>query len=145
MATPKGFGSSPSPKQPTQGAVQRKVAAHQYDELKKQGFPEFNIFVRLPEKPDSWLPVGSLAVKRSSAINQAIFENQAELRKGAVRLFPRLGKRVGELEYGYRLKDKAYQDEPIQVAIPPQPGILQRWRDQAATFLQQITALGQRK
>lgn len=145
MATPKGFGPAPSPKKPTQGAVQRKAAAHQYDELKKQGFPEFNIFVRLPEKPESWLPVGSLAVKRSSAINQAIFENQAELQKGAVRLFPRLGKRVGDLEYGYRLKDKAYQDEPIQAAIPPQPGILRQWRAQAATFLQQLTTLGQRK
>ncbi|NJL98398.1 MAG: hypothetical protein HC924_06030 [Synechococcaceae cyanobacterium SM2_3_2] len=124
--TPKGFGKPTRPvkKPPTAAAKKRKVAEKKYENLQGDGYPEFNIYVRLPEKPENWLPVGSMAVKRSGVINQAIFQNEADLLKGAMRVFPRLAKRQEELEYGYRLKDKAFQDEPIQLAQRPQPSAI---------------------
>lgn len=122
-STPKGFGkpSNPPKKSPSPAAQKRKGAEKKYENLQTKGFPEFNIYVRLPDKPDNWLPVGSMAVKRSSQISQAIFQNETELLKGALRVFPKLSKRRDELEYGYRVKDKAFQDEPIQLAQRPQP------------------------
>lgn len=118
MTTNPGFGKTQQ-KQKTQGAEKRATAAKQYDKLKSKGLPEFNIYIRIKDKKN-WFPVGSLAVNRTSKINQAIFENEEELRKGAFRLFPVLRKNQNQLEYGYRLKE--YNDEPIQLAEPPHLG-----------------------
>jgi hypothetical protein len=68
---------------------------------------------------ENWLPVGSMTVNRSSQINQGIFEQEQELLKSIFHLFPKLRKHQNNLEYGYRLKE--FKDEPIQVAVRPQP------------------------
>jgi hypothetical protein len=140
MSQPKGFSQSNPEKKPAKAnTAKRKEAAKRYDELKAKGMPEFAIFARRrqaePGKPNPWLPVGSLAVSRSSAIHQAIFQNEEELKKAAVRLFPRLSKVKDELEFGFRLKDKEFQDEPIQVAVRPQPSPLQSWIDRVRKWL----------
>jgi hypothetical protein len=140
MPQPKGFSPSQPEKQAAKTkAAKRKEAAKRYDELKAKGMPEFAIFARRrqaePGKPNPWLPVGSLAVSRSSAIHRAIFQNEEELKKAAVRLFPRLGKVKDELEFGFRLKDKEFQDEPIQVAVRPQPSPFQLWMDKVRRWL----------
>lgn len=83
--------------------------------MKRQGYPEFNIYVRLPNK--EWLPAGSMTVERSSQINRAIFQQEAELRKQIFRRLPRLQKYQDQLEYGYRLKE--FPDEPIVKAERP--------------------------
>jgi len=140
MSQSKGFSPSKPEKKPGKAnTAKRKEAAKRYDELKAKGMPEFNIFVRhrqpAPGKPNPWLPVGSLAVGRSGAIHQAIFQNEEELKKAAVRLFPRLGKVKDDLEFGFRLKDPDFQDEPIQVAIRPQPSPLQVWMTKIRSWL----------
>ena len=119
MTTQMGFGKV-QPKQQTaqKNKAKRAVASQKYDEMKNSGMPEFNIYVRI-QGQKNWLPAGSMAVSRSSQINQALFEQEEELRKGAFRLFPRLRKHQNNLEYGYRLKE--FKDEPIQVAVRPQP------------------------
>ncbi|MGQ9837041.1 MAG: HHL1-like protein [Cyanobacteriota bacterium] len=140
MSQPKGFSKSkPGKTSPSPNAAKRKQAAKRYDEMQSKGMPEFNIFVRsgkaAPGKPNPWLPVGSLAVSRSSAIHQAIFQNEEELKKAALRLFPRLSKVKEDLEFGFRLKDKDYQDEPIQLAIRPQPSPVQVWMEKIRGWL----------
>lgn len=139
MTSTKGFGkpsskpSSKPKKKATESAKQRQQAKKQYETLKGKGLPEFNIFVRLPEKPNNWMPVGAIAVQRSSAINAAIFQNEEALLKGALRLFPKLTKRVEDLEYGYRLKD--FNDEPIQPAQRPTPSPLARLLSPLKTWI----------
>ncbi|MEN9202175.1 MAG: DUF6523 family protein [Thermostichus sp. DG_1_6_bins_120] len=140
MSQSKGFSKAKPPKPSANpNVVKRKQAAKRYEELQAKGMPEFNIFVRsaqaAPGKPNPWLPVGSLAVGRSSAIHQAIFQNEEELRKAALRLFPRLSKVKDNLEFGFRLKDRDYQDEPIQLAIQPQPSPLQVWIEKMRSWL----------
>ncbi len=109
-------------KKTSPAAQKRKKAAKQYDQMKSDGMPEFTIFMRIKDKKN-WFPVGSLAVNRSSKINDAIFANEKELRQGGFRLFPILLKNQQNLEYGYKLKGSEFADEPIQVAIRPQPGL----------------------
>lgn len=109
-------------KKPSKNAEKRKAAGKQYDKMKSDGMPEFTIFMRIQDKKN-WFPVGSLAVNRSSKINDAIFANEEELRQGGFRLFPILRKNQHQLEYGYKLKSAEFADEPIQVAIRPQPGL----------------------
>lgn len=140
MSSPKGFSQSSGSekKKASEANKKRKAASNQYEKLKDSGSPEFNIYVRLPEKPDNWLPVGSMAVQRSSAINAAIFQNQEELLKGALRLFPKLGKRKQELEYGYRLKDPLYADEAIQLAQPPVPSF---WNQMTSSLQNLVNTL----
>ncbi|MBD2102791.1 HHL1-like protein [Leptolyngbya sp. FACHB-261] len=119
-----GFGKPVNPpRKPSapKNQERRKAAATQYDKLKTDGLPEFNIYMRIQDQGENWFPAGSMAVSRSSAIDQAIFENEEELRKGAFRLFPALRKKQDSLEYGYRLKQ--FPDEPIQVAVRPIPGV----------------------
>jgi hypothetical protein len=87
--------------------------------------PEFNIYVRDRAKPKLWLFVCSMAVQRSDTIAAAIFQNETALRQGVLRLFPKLAKLRENLEYGYRLKDQLYRDEPIQIAQRPQPSAFQ--------------------
>lgn len=140
MSRPKGFSKSKSEKtSPNPNVVKRKQAAKRYDEMRAKGMPEFNIFARsgkaTPGKPNPWLPVGSLTVSRSSAIHQAIFQNEEELKKAALRLFPRLSKVKEDLEFGFRLKDKDFQDEPIQLAIRPKPSPVQVWMEKIRGWL----------
>ncbi|MBD0343350.1 MAG: hypothetical protein ICV63_00645 [Coleofasciculus sp. Co-bin14] len=118
MTTQIGFGKVQPQKQTAKKNKAKRVAAsRQYDEMKKSGLPEFNIFVRIQGQAN-WLPAGSMTVNRSSLINQALFQQEEELLKGVFRLFPKLRKHQGQLEYGYRLKE--YKDEPIQLATRPQ-------------------------
>ena len=124
MTTQLGFGKvQPKQQQAKKNKVKRAAASRKYDEMQKSGFPEFNIYVRIKGEK-TWLPAGSMAVNRSSQINQALFEQEEELLKGVFRLFPKLRTHQSELEYGHRLKE--YKDEPIVVATPSQakPGNL---------------------
>ncbi|MEQ9553111.1 MAG: DUF6523 family protein [Coleofasciculus sp. G3-WIS-01] len=124
MTTQLGFGKvQPKQHKVKKNKVKRVAASRKYDEMQKSGLPEFNIYVRIKGEK-AWLPAGSMAVNRSSQINQALFEQEEELLKGIFRLFPKLRKRQSELEYGHRLKE--FKDEPIVVAIRPQatPGNL---------------------
>lgn len=117
MATQTGFGKVQPQKQTAKkNKVKRTVASRQYDDMKKSGMPEFNIYVRIKGQKN-WFPAGSMAVNRSSQINQALFQEEEELQKGVFRLFPKLRKHQSELEYGYRLKE--FNDEPITVATRP--------------------------
>lgn len=119
MTTQTGFGKvQPKQKTAQKSKAKRVAAARKYDEMKKSGVPEFNIYVRIKGQ-QQWLPAGSIAVNRSSQINQAVFEQEQELLKGVFRLFPKLRKHQNNLEYGHRLKE--FKDEPIQVAVRPQP------------------------
>jgi hypothetical protein len=118
MTSQIGFGKVQPQKQTAKkNKAKRAAASRKYDEMKSSGMPEFNIFVRIQGQAN-WLPAGSMTVNRSSLINQALFQQEEELLKGVFRLFPKLRKHQGQLEYGYRLKE--YKDEPIQVATRPQ-------------------------
>jgi hypothetical protein len=119
MATRSGFGKAQPQPKVSKRSTERAEAVKQYDQLKSDGIPDFEIYIRIIGKK-AWYPVGSIAVKRSDQINQAIFSSQDELLQGAFRLFPILKKHQTELEYGHRLKE--YKDEPIQLAVPPQSG-----------------------
>ena len=118
MTTQTGFGKVQPQKQTAKKNKAKRVAASQkYNEMKKSGLPEFNIYVRIKGQKQ-WLPAGSMSVNRSSLINQAIFQEEEQLLKGAIRLFPKLRKHQSELEYGYRLKE--FNDEPITIATRPE-------------------------
>jgi hypothetical protein len=120
MTTTKGFSKAqPAPKVSKRSQV-RAEAAQEYDQMKADGIPDFEVYIRIKDKKP-WYPVGSIAVKRSNQINQAIFANQGELVEGAFRLFPILRKNKHQLEYGYRLKE--YKDEPITLAVEPAPSV----------------------
>jgi hypothetical protein len=117
---PTGFaqGSGQSKKKKKE-PNKRQEAASKYDEMKGKGLPEFNIFIRIKGK--EWVPAGSMAVERSNQISRAIFQQEAELLKGAVRLYPILRKFKDDLEYGYRLKE--FPDEEVTIAVLPTPTI----------------------
>ncbi len=118
MTTQTGFGKVQPQKQTAKKNKTKRVAASQkYNEMKKSGVPEFNIYIRIKGQKQ-WLPAGSMTVNRSSLINQALFQQEDELLKGAFRLFPKLRKHQSELEYGYRLKE--FNDEPITLATRPE-------------------------
>jgi hypothetical protein len=116
MASSSGFGQPKQAKKASKNTEKRAAASQQYDKMKADGLPEFNIFIRIKDKKN-WFPIGSLAVNRSSQIHHAIFQQEAELLQGAFRLFPVLRKSQNNLEYGYRLKE--FPDEQIQVATRP--------------------------
>jgi hypothetical protein len=118
MTTQIGFGKVQPQKQTAKkNKVKRTAASQQFNEMKKSGLPEFNIYVRIKGQKQ-WLPAGSMTVNRSSLINDALFQEEEELLKGVFRLFPKLRKHQNELEYGYRLKE--FKDEPIALATRPQ-------------------------
>lgn len=119
MSANLGFGK-PSQSQPkaSKRSQERRQASQQFDRMKSDGTPEFEVYIRIRGKK-SWYPVGAIAVKRSNQINNAIFGSQEDLLEGAFRLYPVLRKNRHQLEYGYRLKE--FKDEPIQLAEPPQP------------------------
>jgi hypothetical protein len=120
MSTTKATGfASGSQKKKKKAPNKREVAASKYDEMKDKGLPEFNIFIRIKGK--EWVPAGSMAVERSNLISRAIFQQEAELLKGAIRLYPILRKFKDNLEYGYRLKE--FPDEEVTVAVLPEPTI----------------------
>ena len=115
-----GFaGGSGQSKKKKKAPNKREVAASRYDEMKDKGLPEFNIFIRIKGK--EWVPAGSMAVERSNLISRAIFQQEAELLKGAIRLYPILRKFKDNLEYGYRLKE--FPDEQVTVAVLPDPTV----------------------
>lgn len=117
MATQLGFGKvQPLEQKAKESKAKREVAAKKFDQMKQDGLPEFNAYVRVKGKED-WLPVGSMAVERSDKINQALFQQEEEFIKGAIRLYPKLRQQKDNLEYGHRLKQ--YNDEPIVVAARP--------------------------
>lgn len=119
MTTQTGFGKvQPKQQKAQKNKAKRAAASRKYDEMKKSGFPEFNLFVRIKGQAN-WLPAGSMSVNRSSQINQALFEQEEELLKAVFRLFPKLRNQQNNLEYGYRLKE--FKDEPIQLAVRPKP------------------------
>jgi hypothetical protein len=119
MPKPVGF----APKVETKSNSRSKSAAKQkrqekeqkFADLRRQGCPEFSIFVRIPDR--EWLPAGTMAVERSNQINQAIFQQEAELRKNIFRILPKLQRFQDQLEFGYRLKE--FPDEPITKAVRP--------------------------
>jgi hypothetical protein len=115
----KGFGTPPSgkprKKQPTPQQQRRQQAASKFEEMQQQGLPEFQIFIRIPGR--DWVPAGTMAVERSSQIAAAIFQHEADLRKGTYRLYPVLRQFQDTLEYGYRLKE--FADEEVTLAVRP--------------------------
>lgn len=141
MASNLGFGTpKPQPKVSKRSA-QRTAAAQQYDKMKEDGLPEYEIYIRIEGKKN-WYPVGVISVKRSSQIDQAVFANQEELVQGAFRLYPVLKKNRDQLEYGYRLK--AFKDEPIQVAQKPQSIVAGGIQSALAQVTNRITGLFKR-
>lgn len=116
MAAQLGFGKSQPKPKVSKRSQERAEASTQYDKMKADGIPEYEVYIRIRDKK-GWYPVGAIAVKRSNQINQAIYDSQEQLLQGAFRLFPTLRKHQTQLEYGYRLKE--FKDEPIQLAEPP--------------------------
>lgn len=117
MATQIGFGKVQPQKQVAKkNKTKRVTASRKYDEMKKSGLPEFNLYVRIKNQ-ENWLPAGSMTVNRSNLINQALFDQEEELLKNIFRLVPKLRKHQNQLEYGYRIKE--FKDEPIIVATRP--------------------------
>lgn len=145
MPSAQGFGPPKPKKTVSKGAKQRKKAATKYENMRDEGLPEFNIYIRDRNKPNNWFPVGSVAVKRSAAIDAAIYQNEEELLKGALRLFPRLSKSRDSLDYGYRLKDELYADEPIKVAKPPVPKQAQNIAKAVGGWVQSLVGKGKKK
>ncbi|MEO1404323.1 MAG: HHL1-like protein [Cyanobacteria bacterium J06635_1] len=121
MAT--GFGKPQEKPKVSEGAKQRKKAAQRMDNMRADGTPEYEIYIRVEGKKQ-WYPVGVIAVKRSNQINQAIFGSQDDLLQGAFRIYPVLRKNQQHLEYGYRLKGKEFREDPIELAVKPSiPGV----------------------
>ncbi|MEM8808583.1 MAG: HHL1-like protein [Cyanobacteria bacterium P01_G01_bin.38] len=116
MAT--GFGKPQEKPKVSDGAKQRQKAAKRMDSMREDGTPEYEIYIRVEGKKQ-WYPVGVIAVKRSSQINQAIFGSQDDLLQGAFRIYPVLRKNQQHLEYGYRLKGKEFREDPIELAVKP--------------------------
>jgi hypothetical protein len=145
MSTTKATGfASGSQKKKKKAPNKHQVAANKYDEMKDKGLPEFNVFIRIKGK--EWVPAGSMAVQRSNQISQAIFQQEAELLKGAVRLYPVLRNFKDNLEYGYRLKQ--FPDEEITVAVLPEPTIGDRVKyafTKAKEYLNSVTKKDERK
>jgi len=120
MTESKGFSKAQSAPKVSKRAKVRAEAGKEYDKMKADGVPDFEVYIRVKDRKP-WFPVGSLAVKRSNQINQAIYANQEELCQGAFRLFPILKKNQHQLEYGYRVK--AFKDEPITLAVEPKASV----------------------
>ncbi len=140
--TTRGFGKVETPKKPaSKNATKRAEASKQYDKMKAEGVPEFTIFMRIQGKKQ-WFPVGAIAVKRSSQVNMAIYDNEQQLREAAFRLFPILRKNQANLEYGYRLKE--YNDEPIQVAVKPEQAVANAVQSAINTVKDRVTSLFKR-
>ncbi|MGB3292045.1 MAG: HHL1-like protein [Phormidesmis sp.] len=115
MSEPKGFGKKPE-KKVSKRTKERAKASKQYDKMKTDGLPEYEVYMR-GKGTQQWFPVGAIAVRRSSQISQAIYSSQADLLQGGFRAFPVLKKSKDNLEYGYRLKGE--KDDDIEMATQP--------------------------
>ncbi|MGD1850274.1 MAG: HHL1-like protein [Cyanophyceae cyanobacterium] len=134
-----GFGKRPAVKKKNSAASGRRAeAASELESMRSSGLPEFAVFIRARGQK-GWLPVGSLAVNRSNQISRAIYDNEADLRQGAFRLFPRLRKQQANLEYGYRLKE--FTDEPVVVAERPAEVVPNFVQKGVATIRETVTGL----
>jgi hypothetical protein len=116
---PKGFGKEEEAapqKVKSETQIQREQAASQYDKIAATGGQEYAIFVRqFGSDDESWLPCGSIAVKRGEQVSNAIFGNEEPLKAAIVRTYPKLKGYESEFEYGFNLK--IYPDEPVEVAL----------------------------
>jgi Family of unknown function (DUF6523) len=139
----KGFGQ---PKQvqkiPSANTQKRIEAAKQMDEMKAEGLPEFEVYIRVKNNK-VWYPVGGIAVKRSNQISAAIYANEAGLLQGAFRIFPILKKNAQNLEYGYRLKE--FKDDPIQLAVQPAPGVAGAFQAIVANLTESLSNVFKKK
>ena len=113
MAEPKGFGDKTPKKPKSERTKKREKASKQYDKMKTDGLPEYEVYVR-GEGTKQWYPIGAIAVRRSSQISRAIYHSEADLLQGAFRAFPVLKRSKDSLEYGYRLKGE--KDDDIELA-----------------------------
>lgn len=113
MSEPVGFGKKTPKKPKSERTKKREKASSQYDDMKTEGFPEYEVYMR-PTGGKQWFPVGAIAVRRSTQISRAIYHSEADLLQGAYRAFPVLKKNKGNLEYGYRLKGE--KDDDIEMA-----------------------------
>ena len=116
MSTPVGFGKKTPKKAMSERTKKREKASKQYDKMKTDGLPEYEVYVRTAGK-QQWFPIGAIAVRRSSQISRAIYHSEADLLQGAFRSFPMLKKSKDNLEYGYRLKGE--KDDDIELAKKP--------------------------
>jgi hypothetical protein len=116
MSEPVGFGKKTPKKPKSERTLKREKASKQYDKMKTDGLPEYEVYVRT-QGSKQWFPIGAIAVRRSSQISRAIYDSEAELLQGAFRAFPVLKKSRDNLEYGYRLKGE--KDDDIENAIKP--------------------------
>jgi hypothetical protein len=143
MTTSTGFGKVAPPKPKAEkNKAKRAVANQKYEEMKSSGLPEFNVYVRIKGKPN-WVPAGSMTVDRSDKIALAIYQQEEELVKGVLRLYPKMRQYQGQLEYGYRLKQ--FNDEAIAVASPPQPTLGSAMQAKFKQWQGQFTKLLNRK
>jgi len=92
--------------------TEQEKAAKEYEKLRDSGVPVYNIFTRTCGSKQ-WLPVGSMAIPRTSKPGDVIYNSEENLKRGAFELFPSLEK-AECLEYGYNLK--IYPDEEIRLA-----------------------------
>lgn len=114
----KGFGKK-TPKTPkSKRTMKREKASKQYDKMKTDGLPEYEVYVR-GAGAKQWFPIGAIAVRRSSQISRAIYHSEPDLLQGAFRAFPVLKKSKDNLEYGYRLKGE--KEDDIELAVKPRP------------------------
>lgn len=113
MAEPVGFGKKTPKKPKSERTQKREKASKQYDKMKTDGLPEYEVYMRAVGSKQ-WFPVGAIAVRRSTQISRAIYHSEADLLQGAYRAFPVLKKNQGNLEYGYRLKGE--KDDDIELA-----------------------------
>jgi hypothetical protein len=90
----KGFGSKnedQKPKVKSEAQKEREEAGSRYDQIAAAGGQEYAIFVRqFGGADESWLPCGSIAVRRGEQVSNAIFGNQEALNAAIVRTFPKL-------------------------------------------------------
>ncbi|MEM8505919.1 MAG: HHL1-like protein [Cyanobacteria bacterium P01_D01_bin.1] len=114
MAEPVGFGKKTPKKPKSERTKKREKASKQYDKMKTDGLPEYEVYVR-GAGSKQWYPIGAIAVRRSSQISRAIYHSEQDLLQGAFRAFPVLKKSRDNLEYGYRLKGQTEDD--IELAV----------------------------
>ena len=114
----KGFGkqTTPAKREMSEGAQKRSAESSKYDEISSEGGQEYSVFLRQFGSDDStWLPCGAIAVPRGAQVSDAIFANEADLKKSIVRVYPKLKGDEDEFEFGFNLK--VYPDDPVEVAV----------------------------
>lgn len=116
MAEPVGFGKKTPKKPKSERTKKREKASKQYDKMKTDGLPEYEVYVR-GTGSKQWYPIGAIAVRRSNQVSRAIYHSEKDLIQGAFRAFPVLKKSRDKLEYGYRLKGQTEDD--IELAVKP--------------------------